>query len=215
MQLTLNAGKRTPEGWPGLYQKASSSKSNRCFLSNPSFWDQRQIPGFLLDAKPPGVTHLSHTSYTSVPAHLGISTMEHHIMWKKLDSPHTAHSLCWFPLKTHFFLSSLYFLSFLKEKLDKEGFSRPISKCWNCFKGSLMEKYQHNSEFLTENLNPMRKASIFSNSHLLIRIVLIFSSAQVLQTYTYAKRVWRKTTKTTSQDFWSSSEVPSLPQVLP
>lgn len=164
MQITLRRGKRTPEGSPGLCQKTSSSKSNRCFLPNPSFWDQRQIPGFLLDAKPPAVTHLSHTSHTSVPAHLGISTMEHHIMWKKLDSPQTACSLCWFPLKIHFFsLSSLYFLSFSKEKLDKEGFSRPISKCWNCFKGSLMEKYQHNNEFSTENLNPLRKANIFSN----------------------------------------------------
>lgn len=163
MQLSLNTGKRTPEGCPGLYQKATSSESNRCFLSNHSFWDQRQTTGFLLDAKPSGVTHLSHNSYTSVPAHLGISTMEHHIMWKKSDPPQTACSLCWCPLKIHFFLSSLYFLSFLKEKLDNDGFSRPISKCWNCFKGSLMEKYQHNSEFLPENLNPMRKISILSN----------------------------------------------------
>lgn len=58
---------------------------------------------------------------------------------------------------------SFYFLSFLRGKLDKECFSRPISKCWNCFRGSLMDKYQHNSEFLTENLNPLREDSILSN----------------------------------------------------
>lgn len=152
-------------------------------------------------------------------------------MWKKLDPPQTSCSSCWFPLKIYFFLSSLYFLSFLRQKLDKEGFSRPISKCWNCFKGSLMDNYEHNSEFLTENLNSTRKVSISSNLLLPISLSEYYwfsfqpklfkhthtstTTSLRAQSDTYANSLLWMTTKTTSKDSQSSSEVTSLPQVLP